>query len=59
MNNDKRVKVINVTSRNIIVDSAVFLHCNIYKYIWASPDGKAHNKTDHAFDWQKTAFYVV
>jgi len=25
----------------------MFLHQNINKYTWTSPDGKTHNKIDH------------
>jgi hypothetical protein len=25
----------------------MFPHRNIYKYTWTSPDGKAHDQTDH------------
>jgi len=33
--------------KNLVVKSTMFLHCNIYKYIWTSPDGKTHNQIDH------------
>jgi hypothetical protein len=41
ISNDTGVRVVNfATSKNVIVRSTVFPHCNIHKYIWTSPDGK-------------------
>jgi hypothetical protein len=35
------------TSKNLIVKSMTFPHCNIHKFTWTPPDGKMHNQTDH------------
>jgi endonuclease/exonuclease/phosphatase family metal-dependent hydrolase len=35
------------TSKNIRLKCTMFLHCNIRKYTWTSPDGKPHNQIDH------------
>jgi hypothetical protein len=35
------------TSKNMVVMSTTFPHCNIHKYICTSPDGKTHNHIDH------------
>jgi hypothetical protein len=43
--NDNRVRVVNFeTSKNLIVKSTTFPHCNIHKRTWTSPDGVAHNQ---------------
>jgi hypothetical protein len=34
-------------SKNVILKSTMFPHCNIHKYIWTSPNGKTHNQIDH------------
>jgi len=47
-NNDNGVRIVNfATSKNLIVKSTIFLHRNIHKYTWNSPDGKAQNQIDH------------
>jgi hypothetical protein len=46
--------VIIATSINLIVKSTMFLHRNIHKYIWASPDGNTHNRIDNILiDWRR------
>ena len=35
------------TSKNLVVQSMMFLHTNNPKYTWTSPDGKTHNQIDH------------
>jgi endonuclease/exonuclease/phosphatase family metal-dependent hydrolase len=46
--NDNRVRVVNfATSKNLIVKSTTFPHCDIHKHTWTSPDGVTHNQTDH------------
>jgi hypothetical protein len=48
ISNVNGVRVVNfATSRNLVVKSTVFPHCNIHKYAWTSPEGKAHNQIDH------------
>jgi hypothetical protein len=43
-----RVRVVNfATSKNQCVESTMFPHCNVHKFIWTSPDGKTHNQIDH------------
>jgi hypothetical protein len=45
---DNRVRVVNfVTSKNLIVKSTTFPHCNIHKHTWTSPDSVTHNQIDH------------
>jgi hypothetical protein len=42
------LRVVNfATSKNLVVKSTMFLHQNIHKYTWTSPDGKTHNHIDH------------
>jgi hypothetical protein len=44
-NNDNGVRVVNfATSKNLIVKSATFPHCNIHKHAWTSPDGVTYNQ---------------
>ena len=35
------------TPNNLVVKSTMFLHRNIHKCTWTSPDGRIHNQTDH------------
>jgi hypothetical protein len=47
-NNNNGVKVVNfATSKNLIVKTTMFPHCNIHKFTWTSPDGKTHNQIDN------------
>jgi hypothetical protein len=42
------VRVVNLaTSENLVVKSAIFPHCDIHKYTWASSEGKMHYQIDH------------
>ena len=46
--NDNCVRIVNnVTPKNLIVKSTLFLHRNIHKYTWTSHDGKTHKQIDH------------
>ena len=46
--NDNGVRIVNfATSKNLVVKSTMFLHRNIHKYTWTSPDGQTHNQIDH------------
>jgi hypothetical protein len=48
ISSDNGVRVINFdTTKNLGVKSTMFLHRNIHKYNWTSPDGKAHNQINH------------
>jgi hypothetical protein len=48
ISNDNGVRVVNFsTSKNLIVKSTMFPHCNIHRHTWTSPDGKTHNQIDH------------
>jgi endonuclease/exonuclease/phosphatase family metal-dependent hydrolase len=48
ISNDNGVRLVNfATSRNLRVKSTMFLHNNIHRYTWTSPDGKTHNQIDH------------
>jgi hypothetical protein len=45
---DNVVRIVNlITSKNLVVQSTMFLHRNFHKYTWTSPDGKTHNQIDH------------
>jgi hypothetical protein len=42
------VKIIHFAIlKNLAVKSTLFLHQNIHKYSWTSPDGKIHNQIHH------------
>jgi hypothetical protein len=41
------VRIINFATSKNVVKSTMFLHRNIHKYSWTSPDGKNHNQIDH------------
>ena len=46
--NDNGVRIVNFgTSKNLVVKSTMFLHQNIHKYTWTSPDGQTYNQIDH------------
>jgi hypothetical protein len=46
--NDNGIRVVNfATSKNIIVKSTTFLHHDIHKHTWTSPDGVIHNQIDY------------
>jgi len=46
--NDNGVRIVTfATSKNLFVKSTMFLHRNIHKYTWTSPDGKTRNQTVH------------
>jgi len=50
ISNDNVVRVVNFAiSRNLFVRSTMFLHHNILKYTWTTPDGKRHNQIDQIF----------
>ena len=47
-NIDNGIRIVKfATSKNLVVKSTMFLHQDIHKYTWTSPDGKTHNQTDH------------
>ena len=47
-NIDNGIRIVKfATSKNLVVKSTMFLHQNIHKYTWTSPDGKTHNQIDH------------
>jgi endonuclease/exonuclease/phosphatase family metal-dependent hydrolase len=55
--NDNGVRVANLaTSKNLIGRSAMFPYLITHKYIWTSPDWKAHNHIDHIFIYKEMAF---
>jgi len=44
------MELVNVaTSENLVVNSTIFPHRNIYKYTWTSPNGNTHKHIDHIF----------
>ena len=46
--NDNGVTTVNfATSKNLVVKSTMFLHKDIHKHTWTSPDGKTHSQIDH------------
>jgi hypothetical protein len=48
VSNDNGVRVVNfVTSKNLIVKSITFPHCDIHKHTWTSPYGVTHNQIEH------------
>jgi hypothetical protein len=48
--NDNGIRIVNfATSKNLVVKNTIFLHWNIDKYTWTSPDGKTHNQIYHIF----------
>ena len=45
---DNGVRIVNfATSKNLVLKSTMFLHQDIHKYTWTSPDGKTHNQIGH------------
>jgi len=43
-------------AKNMVVSSTCFLHKEIHKQTWKSPDGKMNNQTDHILiDKRKTS----
>jgi hypothetical protein len=48
INNDNGIRVVNFAkSKNLIFESTMVPHRNIYKFALTSPDGKTHNQIDH------------
>jgi hypothetical protein len=48
ISNDNGVRVVNFdTSKNLIVKSMIFPHCNTDKFTWTTPERKIHNQSDH------------
>jgi len=46
--NDNGVRIVNFSiSKILVVKSMMFLHRNIHKYTWTSPDGKTPNHIAH------------
>ena len=46
--NNNGVRIVNfATSKNLVLKSTMFLHQDIHKYTWTSPDGKTHYQIDH------------
>jgi hypothetical protein len=46
--NDNGFRIVNFAiSKSQFFKSTMFLHRNIHKYTWVSPDGKTHNQIDH------------
>jgi hypothetical protein len=57
ISNDNVVRVVNFAiSRNLVVKSPMFPHCNIQIYTPTSPERKTHNHTDHVLTRQEMAF---
>jgi hypothetical protein len=48
ISNNNGVTEVNFTSsKNLIHKSVMFVHCNIHKYTWTSPDWKMNNQIDY------------
>jgi hypothetical protein len=48
ISNGNGVRAVNfVTAKNLTVESRMFLHHNIHKFTWMSPNGKARKQIDH------------
>jgi hypothetical protein len=62
ISNDKGVKVVNfATSKNLVVKSTMFFHCNTHKHPWTSPEEKMLNHIDHVLmerRWHSSIFDV-
>jgi hypothetical protein len=59
VSNDNRVRVVNfATSKNLIVKSTTFSHCDLYKHTCTLPDGVTHNQIDHVVIEKKTFKYI-
>ena len=60
--NDNGVRIVNFAiSKNLVVKNTMFLHRDILKYTWTSPDGKTHNQIDHVLigrRWQSSVLDV-
>jgi hypothetical protein len=61
ISNNNGVRVVNfATSKNLIVKSMVFPHCNIHKCTLTSPNGKIHNDIDNILiDRQRHQVYLM
>jgi hypothetical protein len=60
ISNDNGVGLINSpTSKNLRVKSSMFPYRNIYKYTWASQDGKTHNQIHHILSDRQTHSNVL
>jgi hypothetical protein len=45
ISNDNEVRVVNfATSKNLIVKSTMFPHCNVHKFTWTFPDRKTQKQ---------------
>jgi hypothetical protein len=43
ISDDNEFRVVNfTTSKNLVVKSTMFPHCNIHEYTWTSPEGKTN-----------------
>jgi hypothetical protein len=48
ISNDNGVRVVNFAkSKDLVVKSTMFTHCNIHKYNWTFSEGNADNQIDH------------
>ena len=45
--NNNDVRIIDFPNINLILKSTMFLHRNIHKYTWTSPDRNNHSQIDH------------
>jgi endo-beta-N-acetylglucosaminidase D len=56
ISNDNGVGIAKfVKSRNLILKSTIFQHCDIHNFTWVSFDGKTQSNSPY-FDRQETAF---
>jgi hypothetical protein len=60
ISNDNGVRVVNsVTSKNLIVKSTIFPHCNFHKFTWTNPNWKMHNQIDHTLTGDGIQVYLM
>ena len=60
---DNGVRIINLPhQKNLFVKNTMFLHRDIHKYTWTSPNRKTHNQFDHILidrRWHSSIFEVA
>jgi endonuclease/exonuclease/phosphatase family metal-dependent hydrolase len=59
--NDKGVRVVNFTTLKNIIVKSTFLHRDIHKHTWTSPDSVTCNQIDHVLidKWMRVLTLIV